>query len=266
MRKYLALLALGSALAASTVACAQEPEREQSPPAAVSPQSDLSAAVAAPGRPAPMVALDENRKPAETLAFFEIAPGQTVVDIGAGAGYFTEIAARAVGPEGRVHATLPAAMYGGDTRTGLDGVVARNPNVALAIGPVDAVDFPADSVDLVLMSMIYHDGYFVSEQYGFPMQNPRDYLAKVFAAVRPGGVVGVVDHVADPGGDTRAVVDTLHRIDPAVVRTDFEAAGFVLDGTSDILRNPNDDHSLSVFDDGIRGRTDRLMFRFRKPE
>ncbi|MBC7986954.1 MAG: class I SAM-dependent methyltransferase [Sphingomonadaceae bacterium] len=252
MKIKLGLLALGLALAAH-------------PAPAQIPSDSLTQAVTAPGRPADMVAQDANREPAETLAFFALAPGQTVVDIGAGAGYFTEIVARAVGPEGRVHATLPQAMYDGETRAALDGVAARNPNVTLVIGPVTAFEFPANSVDLVLMSMIYHDAYFVSERLGFERQNPRDYLARVFAALRPGGVVGVVDHVANPGGDTRAVVDALHRIDPAVVRADFEAAGFALDGESDLLRNPADDHRLDVFDPAIRGRTDRFVMRFRKP-
>lgn len=255
MSKYLALIALGAALTAPAGGHAQQG----------SLPAPIAEAVAAPGRPADMTARDANRRPAETLAFFGLAPGWTVVDIGAGAGYFTEIVARAVGPEGRVHATLPAAMYQGETRAALDGVAARNANVELAIGPVTAFDFPAHSIDLVLMSMIYHDAYFVSARLGFERQNPRDYLARVFAAVRPGGVIGVVDHVANPGGDTRAVVDALHRIDPAVVRADFEAAGFVLDGESDILRNPADNHGLEVFDPAIRGRTDRFVMRFRKP-
>jgi predicted methyltransferase len=79
-------------------------------------------------------------------------------------------------------------------------------------------------------------------------------------------VVGIIDHVALPGSDTRTVVEKLHRIDPAVVKADFERAGFVLEGTSELLKNPADDHSLNVFDDKIRGRTDRFIFKFRKPQ
>jgi predicted methyltransferase len=75
----------------------------------------------------------------------------------------------------------------------------------------------------------------------------------------------VVDHVASAGGDTRAIVDKLHRIDPKVIEADFKRAGFVLAGTSDLLRNPEDDHSLLVFDQKIRGKTDRAIFKFKKP-
>jgi predicted methyltransferase len=83
--------------------------------------------------------------------------------------------------------------------------------------------------------------------------------------MKPGGIVGVVDHVANPNTDTRATVDKLHRIDPNVVKADFKRAGFVLVGSSNILRNPKDDHSLLVFDPKIRGMTDRAVFKFRKP-
>ena len=83
--------------------------------------------------------------------------------------------------------------------------------------------------------------------------------------MKPGAVIGIVDHAANPGGDTREVVEKLHRIDPAVVRADFERAGFVLEGESQLLRNPADDRTTNVFDDKIRGRTDRFVFKFRKP-
>jgi predicted methyltransferase len=77
--------------------------------------------------------------------------------------------------------------------------------------------------------------------------------------------MAVIDHVANPGGDTRAVVEALHRIDPATVKADFERAGFVLEAESDLLRNPADDHSKNVFDPSIRGKTDRVVYRFRRP-
>jgi len=83
--------------------------------------------------------------------------------------------------------------------------------------------------------------------------------------MKPGATVGIVDHVANPNNDTRATVEKLHRIDPNVIKADFKRAGFQLVGTSDILRNPADDHTLLVFDPKIRGKTDRVLFKFRKP-
>ena len=257
MRKCLMALALGAAIASAAGAQA---------PTATSISAAYAEAVAAPGRPARMVTLDASRKPAETLAFFGLARGDVAVDLYAGGGDYTELMARGVGPEGRVTGTMSAPSYSGEARTALDALVGRNPNVSINAGSPDRFDYPPESPDFVMMSLAYHDLYFVSAEYGYPMQNPRHFLAQVFAALRPGGIVGVVDHVAEPGGDTRAVVDALHRIDPAVVRADFEAAGFVFDGASEILRDSRDDHSLLVFDESIRGRTDRFVFRFSKPE
>jgi len=89
-------------------------------------------------------------------------------------------------------------------------------------------------------------------------------LKAVYAAMKRGAVVGIIDHVADPG-DPRTSVEKYHRIDPAVVKADFKRAGFVLEAESDMLRNKADDHSLTVFDPKIRGHTDRFVFKFRKP-
>jgi predicted methyltransferase len=94
---------------------------------------------------------------------------------------------------------------------------------------------------------------------------PDAFLRTVFQSLKPGGTMAVIDHVANPGGDTRAVVQALHRIDPATIRADFARAGFVFDGESNLLRNPADDHSKLVFDPSIRGHTDRIVYRFRRP-
>ena len=94
---------------------------------------------------------------------------------------------------------------------------------------------------------------------------PDPFLKAVYTSLKPGGIVGVVDHVAAVGGNTRKVVDKLHRIDPEVVKADFKRAGFVLEAESDMYRNASDDHSLLVFDPRIRGKTDRFVLKFRKP-
>ena len=94
---------------------------------------------------------------------------------------------------------------------------------------------------------------------------PAAFLKTVRGAMKPGGVIVVIDHAAAPNNDTRATVDKLHRIDPEVVKADFKRAGFVLVGSSDILRNSADDHSLLVFDPKVRGKTDRFILKFKKP-
>lgn len=218
----------------------------------------------APGRPADDVAQDADRHPLELLRFFGVKRGDTVADIYAGTGYYTELLARAVGASGTVYATEPQ-MLPEDRRGPITGIATRNPNVSVVYGDVRAFDFPDESLDFAMLSMSYHDVYFVSEEYGMGRIESGDYLADLYAAMAPGGVVGVIDHVANPGGDVREVVNALHRIDPAVLRADFEAAGFVFDGESNVLRNPEDDHSKLVFDPAIRGHTDKVVYRFVKP-
>ena len=123
----------------------------------------------------------------------------------------------------------------------------------------------ANAYDFMIMNLDYHDVYWESTERKIPRMEPAAWLARLFGAMKPGAVVGIIDHAANPGGDTRAVVEKLHRIDPAVVRADFEQAGFVLEAESPLLRNSADDRTLLVFDDKIRGHTDRFIFKFRKP-
>ena len=117
----------------------------------------------------------------------------------------------------------------------------------------------------MIMNLDYHDVYWENAERKIPRMAPDAWLKQLYAAMKPGAVVGIIDHAANPGSDTREVVEKLHRIDPAVVRADFERAGFVLEAESDLLRNPADDRTTNVFDDPIRGRTDRFVFKFRKP-
>jgi predicted methyltransferase len=95
--------------------------------------------------------------------------------------------------------------------------------------------------------------------------DPNAFLKAVYAAMKPGAVIGVIDHIANKNDDPRATVEKFHRIDPEVVKADFKRAGFVLAGSSDLLRNPADDHSLIVFDPKVAGHTDRFIFKFKKP-
>lgn len=227
-------------------------------------QSDIAAAVTAPGRPADAVALDAGRKPAEVLAFEGLKRGDHALDLFTGSGYYGEIMARAAGPEGAVTAWNPTPFVGDEDRQMLAAAHQRSPNFTAIDSAPDAISLPANSFDFAMIHLNYHDTYYTSERAHFHME-PAPFLAAVFNALKPGATFAVVDHVANPGGDTRAVVQATHRIDPATIRADFERAGFVFDGESGILRNPADDHTKSVFDPSIRGHTDRVVYRFRKP-
>jgi predicted methyltransferase len=227
--------------------------------------ADVAAAVSAPGRPAEAIALDAGRRPAEILRFAGLRRGDRALDLFTGSGYFAEIMGRAVGPTGSVLAWEPTNFINDRSRQGLAELRARTPNVALLIAPADLVSLPEGAFDFAMINLNYHDTYWQSERYHFPRMDPAAFLHTVFQSLKPGGTIAVIDHVANPGGDTRAVVEALHRIDPATIRADFQRAGFVLDGESDLLRNPQDDHSKLVFDPSIRGHTDRVVMRFHRP-
>lgn len=235
-------------------------------PGAASPTAvPIARAVAASSRSADNVALDPSRKPVQVLTFLGLRPGMHVLDLFGVNRYWAEITAPAVGPRGKVVVWEPTQFYKGDSVTAFDAFAKRQGNVTIVASPFEAPKLPTNFADLAILNLDYHDTYWQSDKYGIPRMNPADFVKAVYRAMKPGGVIGVIDHVASPGGDTRAVVEKLHRIDPAVVKADFRRAGFRLVGTSTILRNPADDHSLNVFDPKIRGKTDRFVFKFRKP-
>lgn len=233
--------------------------------AATDPVVAIAAAVAAPDRPTDARDLDENRKPAEVLAFLGLEPGMTAADLLTGTGYWAEIMAHVVGPEGKVVAYQPSQFYTDeDSKAAWSALEARAPEVSESRYPFDEFAPPAETLDFAIINLSYHDIYWTSERFKIPTTDPEAYVAALYAGMKPGGVVGVIDHVGK-GGETRELVDALHRIDPAVVRADFERAGFVLEDTSDLLANPADDHTKLVFDPAIRGKTDRFLFKFVKP-
>lgn len=226
----------------------------------------LEKAVAAPGRPADATMLDAGRKPAEVLAFLGLKPGMAAADVMTGSGYWAEIMANAVGPRGKVTAFEPAQFYNDpDEQKVWKALTGRRSDIDFQRYPFEAFSAGGRRFDVVMISLNYHDLYWESAKYGIPRTDPQAFLAQLYAAVKPGGVVGVIDH-AGPAGDTRAIVEKLHRIDPAVVKTDFAAAGFRLEAESPLLANQGDDHTKLVFDSAVRGRTDRFLYRFRKPK
>lgn len=236
------------------------------PPIAGARTANFAAAVADSKRPAEARALDESRKPAQTLAFLGLKPGMRAADIMTGSGYWAEIMADAVGPKGKVTAFEPSQFTVGEKgQKDWTAMTTRSPGIAWQTYPFEAFAAPAGSFDFAIINMSYHDLYWQSEKFGISRTDPAAFVKALYAATRPGGIVGIIDHVG-PAGDTRAIVDKLHRIDPATVEADFTAAGFVLDAKSDLLANPADDHSKGVFDPAIRGKTDRFLFRFRKPK
>jgi predicted methyltransferase len=234
--------------------------------AASAEPADVAAAVSAPGRAPNHVALDEVRRPVEVLRWLGLERGDRVLDYFTGSGYYAEIMARAVGPTGMVVGwNSPGFAANEQVRAALNGIRLRSPNTSFFSTPTTSIAFPRESFDFAMLHLVYHDAYWESEQFKVPRIDPNSVVRAIWHAMKPGGTVAVIDHIAPPGNDTRAIVEKTHRIDPAVVRADFERAGFVLEAQSDMLRNPADDHEKNVFDPSIRGRTDRFVYRFRKP-
>jgi predicted methyltransferase len=218
---------------------------------------DYALAIADPLRPASEVERDPLRKPAEMLAFAQIRGGERIADVRPEEGYFARLFARAVGPEGRVYAFVPNQTAARENAYG-DTLATDYPNVTRVTGVLEEFSFP-EPLDVVFMGQEYHD--FVIERFNVDVAKMN---AAVFAALKPGGLYVILDHEAAEGAGT-SVVGTLHRIEGSALRAQVEAAGFVFDGETDAVRNPEDDHSLSVFDPAIRGRSDQFVYRFRKP-
>jgi len=233
--------------------------------AAAKAPAGISAAVASQSRKADNVKLDESRKPAQVLEFLGLRPGMSVLDLFGANAYWAEIIAPVVGAKGHVTVWEPTQFYKPDTKTAFEAFEAKNPNTSIVVSPFEAPSLAKNSADLVMLNLNYHDTYWQSEKYGIPRMEPDAFLKAVYAAMKPGAVIGVIDHVANANDDTRATVEKYHRIDPNVVKADFKRAGFQLVATSDMLRNPADPHDVLVFDPSIRGKTDRFVFKFRKP-
>jgi predicted methyltransferase len=231
------------------------------------PAADVPApirdAIAATDRSVDDRKLDAGREPAEVLAFFKIAPGHKVGELFAGGGYTTELMARVVGPTGKIYAQNTKEVLDRFARKPWSERAAK-PVMANVVGVEQPTDDPfppeAKDLDAVITILNYHD--FVWQKADRAKLNKL-----VFERLKKGGVYGIVDHSAAAGSGVRDV-ETLHRIDEATVKQEVLAAGFVLDGESDVLRHPDDarDWNTSPRNAGDRrGTSDRFTLRFVKP-
>lgn len=222
-------------------------------------QTDIGTVLADPSRPQEDRDRDPTREPAAVIEFLGIGPGDNVADLLAGGGYWTRILVPIVGPSGRVYSgnnPFFANFFG----EAFDALLAEPAfrNVVRIDGPVDALPLPRDgSLDAVIMSQAYHDLVLGDED--------RDEMNRtIFAALKPGGVYGIIDHAAAPGSGT-SQTEALHRIDEQFLINEVEYAGFELADEADMLANPNDDHTAIIFAPEMRGQTDRFVLRFEKP-
>jgi predicted methyltransferase len=220
----------------------------------------VTAAVADKGRDADRDA-DARRHVAEVIAFSRVKPGDKVVDLIPGSGYFTKVFSKIVGPKGHVYMIWPneyAKEAQPDPVKNEELAKTGHPNTSVILQPGAAFATP-EPVDLVFTVQNYHD--YPDKFMG--RIDPMVFNRAVYKALKPGGIFLVVDHTAEAGSGMRDT-DTLHRIDPAIVKKQVTDAGFVFDGESQALRNPGDDLRKLVFDKSIRGHTDQFIYRFRK--
>jgi predicted methyltransferase len=242
----------------SVLACAGHASADNVP-------ASVAAALSDPRRPAEQVRLDATRRPALILAFAQVKSGDRVADFMPGNGYFTRILSDVVGPTGRIYAFNPAEQIKNCPPSEIAGsqAIARDPsyaNVTLLTGSLANFRIP-EKLDLLWTAQNYHD---LHDTFLGPA-NVTALNKAFFNALKPGGIFLVIDHVAESGSGLRDT-ETLHRIDPIRLRHEIETAGFVFEAQSAALRNPNDDHSRSVFDPLVRRSTDQVVFRFRRPK
>jgi predicted methyltransferase len=223
----------------------------------------IQAIIDAPDRDAADRALDAGRHPGELLAFFGVAPGMKVAELGAGGGYTSEVLARAVGPTGKV--------YGQNSKFILDRFAQKpwserlkKPVMKSVIRVDREFDDPlppeAKNLDAVFLILFYHDTVW--------METDRAKMNRaVYTALKPGGVFAIIDHSGRAGtGTTEA--KTLHRIEEKVVREEVERAGFRLAAEASFLRNPADPRDWNDSPTAAaerRGTSDRFVLKFVKP-
>ncbi|MDY0745745.1 methyltransferase [Paucibacter sp. R3-3] len=226
----------------------------------------MKAAFSDPARPEADTRQDASRHPAELVAFSKVKAGDTVVDVVPGGGYWSRLFSTAVGPKGKVYAYVPGEFAGFKSDpVATAKAIASEPgrgNVEQITLPL-AQQWPASinsTVDIVWTFENYHD-FHDSFMKGADVGA---FNQAVFSVLKPGGYFIIGDHAAAAGSKLKNTED-LHRIDPEEVKAEVEKAGFIFDGEIKALANPDDDHALKVFDPAIRGKTDRFVFRFRKP-
>jgi predicted methyltransferase len=252
------IAALAAAICIATLASA-----ESAKPAVIS--KAIAAAVADPARPQADRDRDADRKPAETIAFAGLKPGQRIADLLPGGGYFTRIFSGVVGSKGQVIAVAtpkrPDAPPDRPEPSAAVRAIAADEhykNVTVSVEKVVEFKLP-ENLDMVWTSQNYHDIHNVKDV------DVGAFNKAVFASLKPGGIYIVIDHAAEKGSGFTAT-STLHRSDPDAVKTEVMAAGFEFAGSSDVIANPADDHKVAVFEQGLHDKTDRYVLKFRKPE
>ncbi len=228
------------------------------------PESVTRAIFSNPLRAADARDRDPRSKPEVILTLLGLQPGQRVIDLFGGSGYYTDLMVAIVGPSGQVilHNNTPYHTFVAETvqERYIDDPIA---GIRYLKSEVDDMQLEPESLDAALMVLAYHDLYYFDPGIGFGKTDVPLFFSQVHAALKPGGKLLIVDHAAEEGTGKEAA-ELLHRIDEAFARRDIESYGFKLVDSSDALRNPDDDRGKIVFDAAFRGKTDRFILLFEK--
>lgn len=232
----------------------------------INESAGIERVLANPARSAADRERDARDKPADVLALAKFKRGDTVADLLAGGGYYSEILSGIVGPNGKV-LLVNNTGYEAFGKKALAERLAndRLPNVVHVVGPSTALGMGENVLDGAVIVMSYHDLYWVDEKEGWPKIDAGQFLDQIVRALKPGGVLLVVDHSAKSGTGSNDA-QTLHRIDEQFAIADFRKHGLQWEAAMPMLRNPADDRSKNVFDPAIRGKTDRFVHLYRKPD
>lgn len=202
----------------------------------------------------------------DLIRFARVEAGTTVVDVYPGEGEWTSRFSDIVGQEGRVYSFVPAELaHFKNDPVGRLRTLAQAPgreNVEVVSADLVAMPEVTPPADVVWLHLFYHDLHTALMQA--KGATARLFNQAVFERLKPGGFYVIVDHVASVGAGTKDA-QSLHRIEPASVREEVEALGFVLEAESTLLAREDDPHSVKVFDPAIKGATDRFAYRFVKP-
>lgn len=225
----------------------------------------LRRALSGPDREVTDFVRDEVRKPVEVLDFLGIRPGMQVLDVYAAGGYYTFILSKAVGINGKVFAqNTPRGLRFEEDRQeisqgeALEAKIRRGNlnNVTHLVERVEELSIEPESLDAIMVVQTLHDHYNPDPERALQL------MTRLNALLKPGGIIGVIDHIGDAGRDNRG----LHRMQKSQAIDIAEQTGFLITGDSDLLRNPNDRHVRAIFDPRLNRNTDRFLLKVQKPE
>ncbi|WNC73181.1 class I SAM-dependent methyltransferase [Thalassotalea psychrophila] len=204
---------------------------------------------------------DKTSKPIDIIEFSGIKPEMHVLDLFAGAGYYSEILSHAVGPQGKVflHNNKAYLSYVGQElqKRMSDGNLT---NVVQYVHEADDLLLQDDVLDSIYFVMGYHDLHHITEGWDIDQDN---LLKQLYKALKPGGTLLIIDHSAPIGTGTEYSQEK-HRIAPEYVVKELKNYGFHFVKQTDVLANPKDNYELSPFDPEVYRKTDRFVLLFRK--